>query len=581
MFSHVCGRPLGPSAQTCYASLRETPWAQRTQRLAKTARFFMPLLAGCLLLLTVYAADDSKARLLTTEVSLGKLPPSAVKYSMVISPGGRHIAYVTRNDNGKRVVVDGIEGKLYPDIPEVRLSEAGRPAEIRFSPDSKRVAYVASRDNQCFVVVGDVEGKPYEFVKVGGIIFSDDSKRVAYVARRGGKEIVVVDGVEGKPFDYISDLSSLFSSDGKTVSYVGVRRQGPGQRNVLVVNAAELMEEEYINSSYPKQPGNPPAYVIKRGEKWHVVLSRKLGPPYDQIGNNIIFSRDKKHVLYRASRGRYDFIVLDGVEGKERGSITENSYAFGADGKPAYVMLDNRGRWVVMGDVENGPYDYVLGEMRFSEDGKRNAFVAERDRQRFVVIDGVEGPKFDDITLDIRFSADGKRCSYAGSRGGKQYAVVDGVATAYDEISNLLFSPDGKRLSVCARRGENWLTLVDGVEQGTPDIRISRIIFSPDSRRFAGWAQKGVTGDKQLIVIDGVPGRAYDGISDLQFTADSRHVIYVAERTRKVIVAVDGVESGEYDSLLTGPGVDKDGFFVLATRASEYFRLEMKLHTNH
>lgn len=526
------------------------------------------------------AADDSKSGLLTKEISLGKLPPNAVKYSMVISPDGRHIAYVTKNDNGKRVVVDGVEGKLYPDIPEVRLSEAGRPAEIRFSPDSKRVAYVASRDNRCFVVVGDVEGKPYEFIKVGGIIFSDDSKRVAYVARRDGKEIVVVDGVEGKPFDYISDLSSLFSGDGKTVSYIGVRRQGPNQRNALVVNGAEVMEEEYINSSYPKEPGNPPAYVIKRGEKWHVVLNGKLGPPYDQIGNNIIFSRDKKHMLYRASRGRYDFIVMDGVEGKERGSITENSYAFGPDGKPAYVLLDGRGRWVVIGDIENGPYDYVLGEIKFSEDGKRNAFVAERDRQRFVVIDGAEGPKVDDITLDIRFSADGRRYSYAGKRGSKQYAVIDGVAAAYDEISNLLFSPDGKRSSVCVRRGETWLTLVDGVEQGTPGIRINRIIFSPDSRRFAGWAQKGAKGDKQLVVIDGVPGRAYDGIGDLQFTADSRHVICVAERAGKVFVVVDGVESNEYDSLLTGPQVDKVGLFMLAARAAEYLRVEIKLPTH-
>jgi hypothetical protein len=337
------------------------------------------------------------------------------------------------------------------------------------------------------------------------------------------------------------------------------------------------MEEEYINSSYPKEPGNPPAYVIKRGEKWHVMLNGKLGPPYDQIGNNIIFSRDKKHMLIRASRGRYDFIVLDGIEGKERGSITENSYAFGPDGKPAYVMLDGRGRWVVIGDIENGPYDYVLGEIKFSEDGKRNAFVAERDRQRFVVIDGVEGPKFDDITLDIRFSGDGRRYSYAGKRGGKQYAVIDGVATAYDEISSLVFSPDGKHLSVCARRGENWLTLVDGVEQGTADIRISRIIFSPDSRRFAGWAQKGVKGDRQLIVIDGVPGQTYDGVSDLQFTADNRHVIYIAERAGKVMVVLDGVESNEYDNLLTGPQVDKDGLFVLATRAAEYLRVEIKI----
>lgn len=553
------------------------PLDQSTQRIAKIAKFVMSVLIAVSMFAGHSTADDSKTKLAIKEVSLGKLPANAVKYSMVVSPDGRRLAYVTRQDNGKRVVVDGAEGKLYSDIPEVRLSEAGRPAEIRFSPDSKRVAYVASRDKLCFVVVGDVEGKPYEYIKVGGIIFSADSKRVAFVARREEKEIVVVDGVEGKPFDYISDLSALFSRDGKTVSYVGVRRSGREQKNVLVVNGAEVMEEEYINSSYPKEPGNPPAYVIKRGEKWHVVLNGKPGPAYDQIGNNIIFSSDKKHMLYRASRGRYDFIVLDGVEGKERGSITENSYAFGADGKPAYVMLNNRGRWVVAGDIEHGPYDYVPGEIRFSEDGKRNAFVAERDRQRFVVIDGVEGPRFDDITFDIRFSSDGKRYSYAGKRGAKQDAVIDGVATDYDEISSLLFSPDGKHLGVCARRGGSRLTLVDGVERGTRDLGISGIIFSPDSRRFAGLARQGFKGDKQLIVIDGEPGQTYDGVSDLEFTPDSKHVIYTAERAGKFMVVVDGVESNEYDNWLTSPRVDKTGCSMLAARASEYFRLEIQI----
>jgi hypothetical protein len=527
-----------------------------------------------LLMFTAHsAADDSKTKLAITEVSLGKLPANAVKYSMVISPDGRHIAYVVRHDNGKHVVVDGVEGKLYPDIPEVRLSEAGRPSEIRFSPDSKRVAYVASRDKQCFVVVGDVEGKPYEFIKVGGIIFSDDGKRIAYVARREEKEIVVVDGVEGKPFDYISDLSSLFTNDLKTVSYIGVRRQGPAQNSVLVVNGVEIMEEEYINSSYPREPGNPPAYVIKRGEKWHVMLNGKLGPPYDQIGNNIIFSHDKKHVLYRASQGVYDFIVLDGVEGKKRGSITENSYTFGPDGKPAYVMLNNLGRWVVVGDIQNGPYDYVLGEIRFSDDGNHNAFVVERDRQRFVVIDGVEGPKFDDITLDIRFSADGKHYNYAGKRGGKQYAVVDGAGTVYDEVSGISFSADGKHVSMAARRGETWLTLVDGVERQTGKFRSSGI-FSPDSRRIAYWVQKG---DKQFLVVDGAPGQTYDRISDLEFTPDSKHVIYVAERAEKVLVVVDGTESKEYDSLLMTKGCGSDCFSMLARRASEYLRVEMKI----
>jgi len=423
-------------------------------------------------------------------------------------------------------------------------------------------------------VVDGVEGKPFEYIKVGGIIFSDDSKRVAYVARRDGKERVVVDNIEGEPFEYISDLSSLFSSDGKTVRYIGVRTRGTERRCVLVVNGSEVMDEEFMNSSYPKFAGAPAAYVIRRGEKWQVIIDGKAGLPYDQIGNNVMFSRDKNHVLYRASLGMFDFIVLDGIEGKKRGAITENRYDFSPDGRVVYTMLNNRSRWVVIGDVESGPYDYVIGEIRFSNDGKRSGFVVERNHQRFVVIDGVEGAKFDDITFDVRFSDDGKRYSYAGKRDGKEYAVIDGIATPYDELAQLSFSADCKHIAVSGRRGETWVVVTDGVEQQLHNLRAYGLKFSPDSRRFAYYGQAG---DRQLVVVDGAPGRAYDRVGDLRFTANSKDVIYTAVRADKVLVVMDRVESKEYESFLTNPRFERDGFEMLATRGSEYLRVSVKI----
>src|SRR5579872_657667 len=77
------------------------------------------------------------------EVSLGKINPAMVKYSLVESPDGRHLAYVVKHANGMAVVVDGHEGATYPEIPGYTLNESGRPPEIKFSADGAHYAYVA------------------------------------------------------------------------------------------------------------------------------------------------------------------------------------------------------------------------------------------------------------------------------------------------------------------------------------------------------------------------------------------------------------------------------------------------------
>jgi Tol biopolymer transport system component len=130
-------------------------------------------------------------RLLTREVSLGKIHPGIIVESLTVSPDGKHFAYVARRGGKWFVVVDGKEGKEYDEIGE------GTPI---FSPDSKHFAYVARRGGRWFVVVDGKEGKEYDGIGKGTLVFSPDSKHLAYEAMRGGKSFVVVDGKEGKEY---------------------------------------------------------------------------------------------------------------------------------------------------------------------------------------------------------------------------------------------------------------------------------------------------------------------------------------------------------------------------------------------
>jgi hypothetical protein len=59
------------------------------------------------------AAQAPEIRLLTTEVSLGKIRPGIVVPSLTVSPDSRRVAYVAKRGDGWSVVVEGVVGKEY------------------------------------------------------------------------------------------------------------------------------------------------------------------------------------------------------------------------------------------------------------------------------------------------------------------------------------------------------------------------------------------------------------------------------------------------------------------------------------
>src|SRR5213079_2204751 len=97
------------------------------------------------LLLSLLAAgpNASAASLLTKEVSLGKVLPTAINETLVLSPDQKHVAYVALRAGKWMAVIDGHQGKPYDRI-----------VGLRFSPDSKRTAY-AGRHGDSFVAVLD------------------------------------------------------------------------------------------------------------------------------------------------------------------------------------------------------------------------------------------------------------------------------------------------------------------------------------------------------------------------------------------------------------------------------------------
>jgi Tol biopolymer transport system component len=524
-------------------------------------------------------------RLITREVSLGKINPGEVKYSRAISGHQKHIAYTVKTNDGEFVMVDGIAGKTYTSIPRVALSEAGIKEQIRFSPDGLRVAYVAQRGKKFLVVVDGKEGAEYDRISVGAPRFSPDSRRVSYFAERGGKTFAVVDGTESKPFDYGSSDAPMFSPDSRRVIYMARR----GKQTSVVIDTAEVFESEYVGGARFSKTGKRMVYTVARGEQWLVVTDGKQGKPYSGLGNNIEFSEDEKRVLYRANTPTGQMIVVDSVETEPRPVIEENSYGFSPDGQHvAYIGWDSRDEQYVVVDNKKGKIYEDVNKPIFSPDSKHVVYAAWRAGKMFVVTDGVEGEAFDEVNDYVRFSPDGKRMLYFAKRGTQQFLVVDGVVTAYDEIIDFKFSPDGKRLFVEARRGNSILMALEGgsskeyeitpLKPGEASERHEfQMAFSPDSKRTAWVSQRG---GKDFVVLDGAEGKPYDEIEDLQFTADARHLVYAARRDGKLVAVVDAIESKAYDEFVEGASLVMDGprtIGMMVMRGQEILRVEIEI----
>jgi len=345
-------------------------------------------------------------RLITREVSLGKSQPGEVEYSRVISDDQKHIAFTVKTSGGEFVMVDGVAGKTYTSILHLPLTEAGVQQQIKFSPDGLRVAYVARRGEKFLVVVDGKEGPEYERIRVGAPSFSPDSRRVAYFAERAGKTLAVIDGIESKPFDRSSSATPIFSPDSRRVVYLA----NHGKGTHIVIDGVETVEPEYVGEPRFSKTGKRMAYVVVRQDKWYVVTDGKEGKPYRGLGNNIEFSDDEQHVLYRADTTEGQVIVVDGIETRPRRVIEENSYRFSPDGQHvAFAALDSRDAEYVVVDNKRGKTYEGVNKPAFSPDSRHVAYAAWSAGKVFVVTDGVEGEGFDNVNDNFQFSPDGTR----------------------------------------------------------------------------------------------------------------------------------------------------------------------------
>jgi hypothetical protein len=193
---------------------------------------------------------------------------------------------------------------------------------------------------------------------------------------------------------------------------------------------------------------------------------------------------------------------------------------------------------------------------------------------RYVVaVDGVEGPKVDSVMMvmpqvgvvrpgdprmglpgytpppinqtPVVFSADGRRYAYLARLAQEYLVVVDGKeqrrfpVTAGAQVRMQFTGPEGKKFIMTVSNPQGMFDVwVDG-EPKPPHDPNTVLILSRDGSRYAYAAAPDANDrNKRVLIVDGQPGG--DATEDPMFTADSKHVLTLAQSGGERVLLVDG-----------------------------------------
>ena len=437
--------------------------------------------------------------------------------------------------------------------------------EVKFSPDGKHVAYIASNDDKKVVIYDDQKSNEYD--EIERLIFSNNSKRLAYVAYKECKKlylgtcepIVVLDGGESEEYSKVTRMS--FSPDSSHFAYI-----------------ARLGDKE-------SEPGKGFSTLSCREECKSIVVfdnegSKQYDTPYGNGVSEIIFSPDSKHFAYVAREADKQFVVFNGIKGKEYEEVDWLTFSSNSE-HFTYVARegkrDKSESFSVFNDIESERYGSVQNPI-ISKDSNRLAYIINRSS---IIIDGKLGKEYEYVHIEGDegyyfnvpspiFSNDSKKIAYGAKDSGGYFIVInDEEGKRYELVSDLKFSPDSQHYVYIAKEDGDEFIVYDNSEGEKHDsysllkgsIKREEIIFSPDSSHFAyvmigDCKTVGTRPDmreicKNFIFYDDHKIEENGYVRSIVFSPDSKHFAYIKENTETEghHVVMDSNEGKVYDSI--------------------------------
>lgn len=452
-------------------------------------------------------------------------PPSDIQEKIIgeITSGSKlssaretenHLAWVEEAKNGSHTVrLDGTQvGGTYDDVKN-----------LEFSDDEEHLIWAAKQGSKWRVVVdGEDKSKPYG--KLTYPTINANGKHFAVGACEQKQCKLVVDGEEtGPEFEDISYPG--FSKDGAHYIYGGKRNK----QWILLLDGKQLGPEMRTFHTWqfsPEYSRVAVAALFKEGWTW--VVDGVPGPAFEVLGE-IDFTHDGKHYAYggtsskKAMFGKNKTIGSLVIDGKVEHTYEGSGFGGGWQGAFATFSL-------VTGVRSLRPDFYGLSDPAYLEDGSLVYAARRGDNDVVILFHGEPGPSVEDLVSPIVVTSDGVHIAYLVKRGDQFVQVRDQkLANAFPGKRAASFVPyiklaqDGSRLACEIVRGGNTfkegmtqralrrIVVDDKADAEFDALDVSQFIFNSGRKHYA-YEVIGASGDRDVVVVDGMEGKYYDAV---------------------------------------------------------------------
>lgn len=369
------------------------------------------------------------------KVHVGDPPPAWDPFSWLINSAKALTVQLTD------YVVEVNGSKISPVYEEIN--------DVTFSPDGNKIGYTAFDQKKGFVVVGDKRLKEHDN-RVHGLEFSNDGLHTAYVLAGAHKDkdyvsgyAVIYDGKIGKAYDRISELQ--FIPGTSKIAYIACRNEfDPNEECFVVIGNDEKQLYKEVRGLTFSSDGLRSAHVAQdRSGSYFLSINGQVGLAYGYIWNPVI-SANNQHVAYavktnenevaifvdRTEKARSNFGVPD-----IRDDFPVSSVAVSSDGqKVAYAIWDKSRlkEFAISDNQEVAAHDSISG-MQYSPNNKLVFIFSDYPAKykplgpQRLWINGSIGEPYDWIVGPVKFTNDGNQVVYGAKTDEELWWVSDKV----------------------------------------------------------------------------------------------------------------------------------------------------------